>query len=94
MYQDTDGDGNPANATLIGGPFAATILMTNTFQTYPVNLVVPGPTGDIYLGFEDTWAEAGDFQPRLFPAAIDTSSGTQMRSWIAGMNDVEPATEA
>ena len=23
VYQDTDGDGNPANATLIGGPFAA-----------------------------------------------------------------------
>src|SRR5207249_8638804 len=69
VYQDADGDGNPANATLIGGPFNVTIGVTNTFQTFPVNLVAPGP-GDIYLGFEDTWAESGAFQPRQFPAAI------------------------
>src|SRR5207248_4579507 len=39
--------------------------------------------GDIYIGFEDAWAESG-FTPRRFPAAQDTTN-TQVRSWIAAM---------
>src|SRR5437762_8726082 len=56
VYQDTDGDDNPSNATLVGEQ-VVTVGVTDTFQTYPVSVTIPGPTGDIYIGFEDTWAE-------------------------------------
>src|SRR5205823_5329806 len=35
---------------------------------------------------EDFWAESGSFQPRMFPAAIDESPPSQVRSWVAGMS--------
>jgi hypothetical protein len=62
--------------------------VTNTFQTYPVNVVVPGPGGDLYVGFEDFWAEAG-FSPRLFPAALDQDN-SQQRSWVIAPSSGAP----
>jgi hypothetical protein len=88
IYSDIDGNGDPSNAVLLSQS-TVTIASLNTFENYPVNVVVPGPTGDIYVGFEDFWAEAG-FTPKLFPAAIDTSSASQQRSWIAAMGDGSP----
>lgn len=86
VYNDTDGDGNPSNATKLA-EISASIGITNAFQTYNMNVTVNGP-GDIYIGFEDFWAEPG-YQPRLFPAAIDKTQ-TQQRSWIAGMGSGAP----
>src|SRR5205807_44757 len=77
VYQDTDGDGNPSNATLLR-QLTVTIGITETFENYPVSVTAPGPTGDLYIGFEDLWAEPG-YTPRLFPAAQDTTA-SQVRS--------------
>ncbi len=87
VYQDTDGDGNPSNATLLQ-QLSVTIGVTETFENYPVNITVPGPTGDLYIGFEDMWAEQGH-TPRMFPAAQDTTT-SQARSWMAGMGSGAP----
>src|SRR5205814_1222043 len=42
---------------------------------------------------EDTYAESGHYTPRLFPAAIDTTT-TQVRSWVAGMGNGTPPDKA
>ena len=81
VYSDADGDGNPVNATKLA-EINSTIAVSNSFQTYPVNVPVAGP-GDIYIGFEDFWAEPG-FTPKRFPAAIDTTA-SQLRSWVIAM---------
>src|SRR5207247_1233031 len=39
---------------------------------------------DLYIGFEDFWAESGSFQPRFFPAAEDATPPSQRRSWVVG----------
>jgi hypothetical protein len=85
LYGDPDGDGNPDNATLLFQQ-VVTITTHNTFQTYPVTANVPGPTGDVYIGFEDVWAARG-YGPLLYSAARDTSPPSQARSWLAGMSD-------
>jgi hypothetical protein len=74
------------NTTLIYQQFV-TVGVTETFQTY--NLTSPptisGVNGeDLYIGFEDFWAESGSFQPRMFPAAEDSSPPSQVRSWVVG----------
>src|SRR5436190_5769174 len=89
VYLDADGDGNPSNSVRVGLPITVTVGVTETFQPYAVNVTVPGPSGDIYLGFEDYWAEHG-FVPRLIPVARDTTPPSQMRSWFAGMADGSP----
>src|SRR5205823_6116676 len=88
VYNDLDGDVNPANATFVAST-TVTIAAANTFQNYPVNITVPGPTGDIYLGFEDYWAEGG-FNPRLYPAPIDTTPPSRLRSWLAANSTGDP----
>jgi hypothetical protein len=79
-YLDTDADGYPGNATLIHQS-VATIQVANwtTFQTYPVNVIVEQP-GDLYIGWEDLWAETRP-SPQEFPAAIDTTSSSG-NSWV------------
>jgi hypothetical protein len=59
------------------------------FQTYNVNVVAPGPTGDIYVGFEDFWAEPG-YTPKLYPTAIDTTPPSRVRSWVVAMGSGDP----
>jgi len=82
VYRDADGDNDPSNANLLGQQMI-TITVQNAFQNFPVSIVDPGP-GDLYLGFEDFWAEGG-YTPKLYPAAIDTTAPHQVRSWIAAM---------
>ena len=86
VYLDADGDGDPSNAVLLHQELV-TVGSIDTFEDYPVNVPVTGP-GDIYLGFEDYWAEGG-YQPLLYPAAIDTDA-SQGRSWVAGMSNGNP----
>src|SRR4029077_5255020 len=84
VYQASPGVSQPDTATLIYQQFV-TVGVTESFQTY--NLISPPTlpgTGDLYIGFEDFWAESGSFQPRMFPAAIDESPTSQVRSWVAG----------
>jgi hypothetical protein len=88
VYHDADGDGNPGNATFVAST-TVTIGAVGTFENYPVNITVPGPTGDIYIGFEDIWAEQG-YSPRLYPAPIDTTPPSRVRSWVAGMSNGAP----
>jgi hypothetical protein len=79
VYLDADGNNNPSNATLLSQQFV-TINMLDAFQQYQVNIPVAGPTGDLYIGFEDYWAEPG-YTPAQFPAAQDIDA-SQLRSWF------------
>jgi hypothetical protein len=82
---DADGNGDPSNATLLMQQLV-TISNLNAFQNYSVNVSVPGTSGDLYIGFEDAWAENG-YTPLLYPGAIDTSTPHNLRSWVAAMGD-------
>ena len=84
VYSDSDGNGNPDNATLISQQLA-TVSTLETFQAYPVNITVPGPSGDVYIGFEEYWIEANP-SPKLYAAALDTSPPDRGRSWVGGMD--------
>lgn len=79
VYSDPDGDDNPSNAALVAEQ-VVTIGITGTFQTYPVNMTVAGPSGDVYIGFEDTWAEVPS--PLYLRVAQDATGTSQRRSWF------------
>jgi hypothetical protein len=81
VYLDADGNADPRNATLLYQQLV-TVGQLSAFQNYPVNVIVPGP-GDIYLGFEDYFAEAGH-TPKGYPAALDTTAPHRGRSWVVG----------
>jgi hypothetical protein len=83
VYRDSDRDNDPSNAALLAQQ-TVTVGALETFEDYAVNIPVSGP-GDLYIGFEDQWAEAG-FSPRLYPASQDTTD-PQVRSWVAAMGD-------
>jgi len=87
-YYDADGDGDPTNAVRLGSDDMITIDSLDAFIDYTVNFAVPGD-GDVYIGFENVYALGGS-SPILFPAAIDEDSGTQDRSWVAGMSSGDP----
>jgi hypothetical protein len=87
-YYDADGDGDPSNAVRLGGDAFVTVPELDAFDQYTVNFAVPGD-GDVYVGFENTYALGGS-TPILFPAAIDEDSGSQGRSWVAGMSSGDP----
>ena len=80
-YYDADADGDPLNAVRLGGDHLVTIDALDAFVDYPVNFRVPGD-GDIYVGFENTYAR-GDTWPRLYPGAQDQQSPLG-HSWLAG----------
>ncbi|MDN5924793.1 MAG: hypothetical protein L0H70_07325, partial [Xanthomonadales bacterium] len=82
-YYDADGDGDPSNATYLGQS-SVTIASEDAFETYNVSFDVAG-AGDIYVGFEDAWAEAG-YTPLLAPGGLDTTSSAG-DSFLYGMND-------
>jgi hypothetical protein len=63
-----------------------TIASLDSFLDYTVNANIT--SGDIYVGFEDQWAESG-YTPLLYPAAIDTDS-TNNRSYVAAMSNGAP----
>ena len=87
-YYDADGDGDPSNAVRLGGDMPVTIASLDAFIDYTVNFSVPGD-GDVYVGFENTYALGGS-TPILYPTAIDEDSGSQDRSWVAGMGQGDP----
>ena len=80
IYLDVDKDGNPVNASLIYQSYA-TISVANwvTFQYFPISTVV-NTRGDLYVGWEDTWAENRP-SPREYVAAVDGTQ-SQHRSWL------------
>lgn len=86
-YYDADGDGDPSNAVRLGGDTPITIASLDAFLDYTVNFSVPGD-GDIYVGFENTYALGGT-TPIFYPAAIDEGA-SQDRSWVAGMSSGDP----
>ncbi|HEX9989789.1 MAG TPA: S-layer homology domain-containing protein [Chloroflexia bacterium] len=87
VYRDADGDNGPSNATLVGQQLI-TIGSLQTFETYNVNMTIPGPGGDIYVGFENTYARDG-YSPALYSASIDTTQ-SQQRSWVVANADNSP----
>jgi hypothetical protein len=87
-YYDADGDGDPSNAVRLGDDMPVTIASLDAFIDYTVNFAVPGD-GDVYVGFENTYALGGS-TPILYPTAIDEDSGSQDRSWVAGMGQGDP----
>ena len=84
VYADADGDGDPSNATLLDSQLV-TITSLDAFENYTVNATIN--SGDLYVGFEDQWAESG-YTPLLYPAAIDTDS-TSNRAYVAAMTTTE-----
>jgi Concanavalin A-like lectin/glucanases superfamily/Kelch motif len=86
VYLDNTG-GNPADAVKIA-EIDGTVDVVHTFQAYPVAITVSSP-GDIYIGFENYWANSGS-RPQLFPVALDRDT-SQHRSWvIANSNGAAP----
>lgn len=91
-YHDADGDGDPVDAVRIGSDHFVTIEESDAVIDHVVNFPVPGD-GDLYIGFESSYARGG-WTPRLFPAAIDTDSAPQQRSWLAGRIDGDVRLDA
>lgn len=87
-YYDAGSTGNPANAVRLGNDHFVTIANLDAFVEYTVNFSVPGD-GDIYVGFENTYALGGT-SPILYPAAIDTNSTLRARSWVVGASSGDP----
>ncbi|MEO8289181.1 MAG: S-layer homology domain-containing protein [Chloroflexota bacterium] len=80
IYLDVDGDGNPANASLIYQAVRTiSVADWNTFQYFPISAVV-NTRGDLYVGWEDKWAESGP-SPLEYVAATDETH-SQHRSWL------------
>lgn len=78
VYHDADGNGDPSNATLVSQSLV-TMNAVEEFETYSVNITVSGKGGDIYIGFEDYWAEKSPTD--FMPGAIDTND-SHRRSWL------------
>ena len=81
VYVDQNRDGNPADAVLLNSSnHIISVANWVQWQDFPVNITVAA-VGDVYIGWEDKWAEGG-VSPRMYPAAIDESA-SQARSWVA-----------
>lgn len=85
VYYDADGDGDPSNAMRVGTDRFVTISATGNFESYPTEFSIPA-AGDVYVGFVDHWALAGGFSPRLYPAAVDTSSPPSGMSYFSSVD--------
>lgn len=82
IYTDSDNDGNPANARLIHqSDQTMHVYSPSAFDNYTVSVVLDAP-GDFYVGWEDAWARSAP-SPFMYPAAVDTNSASQHRSYIA-----------
>lgn len=81
VYTDADSDGDPSNAVLIHqSDQTIHVYQPNAMDSYTVNISVSSP-GDLYIGWEDYWAESQP-HPRLYPATVDTTV-SHRRSYIA-----------
>jgi hypothetical protein len=82
VYVDTDSNNNPDNATLVYQSLR-TIQYADwtTWNVYPVDINIT-LHGDIYIGWEDRWAESGP-SPIQYIGTQDTNA-PQQRSWFSG----------
>jgi hypothetical protein len=82
IYEDTDGDGNPINATYLASYTVTVQTVDNTtWNTYilPQPVILSGP-GDVLIGVIDRFVNNGS-SAVAYPVALDTST-SQDRSWI------------
>lgn len=84
-YYDVDGDGDPSNAVRLGTDDLVTIDQPGAVQTYTTSFSVPGD-GDIYVGFEDSYASS----PVFFSTAMDTNSSAHSSFVAANPNAGTP----
>ncbi len=81
VWQDTDGDGDPSNATLLG-TFSVTAAISDnaTWNNYTLTspVLCAGP-GDVIVGVINRYTVSGVDAP-IYPASIDTTA-SQGRSW-------------
>ena len=82
VYRDTDGDGNPANATL-GTRFTTTVTTSNALNSYAVSPPVSLTSGDYYVGFSSTPTTSGHAQMSV------PSNG--LSSWVVCDDGSNPA---
>ena len=81
IYVDQNRDNNPTDAVIVhASNHIISVADWVQWQDFPINVTLTTP-GDIYIGWEDKWAEGG-VTPRMFPAALDETA-PQGRSWIA-----------
>lgn len=79
LYVYEDADGNPANgAVFVGSSVGVTVQALDSFSTYPVNMVLNGPGGDVLIAVVNRTAGTAS---GTFVAAIDQTA-TQGRSWV------------
>src|SRR5688500_893251 len=86
IYVDQNRDNNPRDAVLVhSSNHIISVADWVQWQDFPINVTLT-VAGDIYIGWEDKWAEGG-IGPRMFPAAIDETA-SQRRSWVAANSTV------
>ncbi len=80
VYVDTNSDGDPRNATNL---YAAShvIQFVEDYQYFDLNLQI-NQAGDLYVGWEDEWAESGP-SPYQYSALVDQTA-PQGASYLIG----------
>lgn len=94
VYEDTDGDGDPSNATWLA-TYNVTVQYNDgtTWNNYTLSspLALSGP-GDVLIGVINRYQVSG-VELTDFPAALDQTA-SQLRSWVGAWNldPPDPAT--
>ena len=94
VYHDPQGRGTPVGSTLLyDAVLPLTVADGMTFQDFYVSVDVSSLTGgsDLYVGYEDAWAEGG-FAPAMYPSLVDRTA-SQHRSWVVGNGTLLPDRE-
>lgn len=87
VYVDPNSDGNPADAVNL---YAAShvIQFVEDYQYFDLNLQI-NQTGDLYVGWEDQWAESGP-APFSYVALLDESSPQRASYVVADRSNYAP----
>jgi hypothetical protein len=82
VYQDADA--NPANgATHVFTQTSTVGVVASAFDVHNLTSVPSIPAGaNLLIGVVDRWVNSG-VSPSTFPAAIDTTPPSNVRSWVA-----------
>jgi hypothetical protein len=94
VYHDPLRRGTPVGSTLLfDGLLPLTVADGATFQDFYVFVEVPDVLGgdgggDLYVGYEDAWAEGG-YAPAIYPSLVDRTA-SQHRSWVVGNGTALP----
>jgi hypothetical protein len=90
VWADTDGDGDPSNATLLA-TFPVTVVVADgaTWNNYALSSPVActGP-GDVIVGIINRYTVSG-VDPVSYPASVDETA-SQGRSWVGWWNTDPP----